>query len=193
MKEQVKNVLLSLIESKGNATTADVQHNLALQGINLTHLQVSKIITKDLKAQGIKNSIVTKWVRVPSEIETELKNLDATIPFSKKQLKQHLLNISIPKESVEKEFDSTFERLFEFAGTWNKENHKMYRLRLRGQHFSTTKLSVEVISEMHPSYIYNTIQSKYSKTLVKDCFRRDSEIYEMLRQYFLYDVKQVVQ
>ena len=193
MKEQVKNVLLSLIESKGNATTADVQHNLALQGINLTHLQVSKIITKDLKAQGFKSSLVTKWIGIPSEIETELKTLDIAYNYTKKQLKQHLLNIGISKESVEKEFDSTFERLFEFAGTWNKENHKMYRLRLRGQHFSTTKLSVKVISEMHPSYIYNTIQSKYSKTLVKDCFRRDSEIYEMLRQYFLYDVKQVVQ
>lgn len=89
------------------------------------------------------------------------------------------------------EFADVFENSdLDWTGQYNSENHKIYTTVQVGQHYSQSKGVVVDIKTMHPNHIYNTIKKKYNSLDLEDCFDSKTEIYQLLKAYFTYDIRQ---
>lgn len=101
--------------------------------------------------------------------------------ITKKNVKKVLdtYKIDYTKESLDVLFKTV-----QFTGNYTTENHKIYFYLPVGTHFSKTENNVVQIKDMHPNYIWNTIMQKYPKTPLEDCFKEDTEVFQLLKYYF---------
>jgi len=192
----IQDAIAQATKNKTYFTTTEVTKVMLNQGASITPFKVSQ----QLKDQGYYFEVIkgvrNYKARPSTKIEETLKLLVTTWDVSKlvtmKFVKNYLKQSGV-NDFTKDEFDYYFAKVgFEFANEYNKENHKLYRLRKEGTHFSNTEEDFVAIDNMHPNHIYNLIQTKYPNTLVKDCFTRSSEIFQLLKAYFLYDFKQTV-
>jgi hypothetical protein len=191
----IQDAIAQVTSNKTYFTTTEVTKVMSNQGVTLTPFKVSQ----QLKDQGYYFEViggVRHYKPRPStKLEETLRILVTTWDCSKlvtmKFVKNYLKQSGV--EFTNDEFNHYFIKLgFEFSGEYNKENHKLYRIRKDGTHFSKTEQDFVAIDKMHPTHIFNLIQQKYPNTLVKDCFTRSSEIYQLLKAYFLYNIRETV-
>lgn len=196
MLNEVKSAFASIVSHQGYATTSQIYKKLTQDGVKITPFQVSQTL-KEEKIYYVPGSNPRRWSKIltaKSQLKAELLNFitmwDHSKPVTTKVVRKYLgaQNVIYTK----KEFEYTFGDFFEFTGVYNRENHKQYRYRKPETHFSESKGEVMDINEMHPDHIYKTIQKKYPHVLVKDVFTRSSEIFQLLKAYFIYDIKMTI-
>ena len=189
----IQDAIAKVTLTKSDFTTTDIAKAMNEAGNSVSPYAVSQ----ELKTGGYYFKVINNVRRyypkptIESYLRTLILTWDSSKPLTMKFVKNYLKcnQVTFSKS----DFDHYFSKLgFEFTGQYNTENHKLYRVRKPGTHFSETSEEVVEIGNMHPNHIYNTILKKYSNILVKDCFTRSSEIYQLLKAYFLYDIKESV-
>ena len=193
LQEKVLEYFDELVKQEGAVTVEEVMKFLNQKGIKMTWLGVSKILVQSKCKHD--NGVIRRYYSLPDKklsvkdgIDMFLQVWDTSKPVTKKFVKTFLTENKIV--FTPEDFDYHFNKgNFEPNGEYNKENHKYYRVRRNGEHFSITEQETVEIHKMHPNYIYNIIQKKYPNTLLIDCFNRSSEVFQLLKAYFLYDIR----
>lgn len=118
---------------------------------------------------------------------------------------QHLVNNNrfITKTNLKsllhlQQFDlSNFKELFnqcsfEHNGNYTNDNHKIYTIVKKGQHFSKTKQKSVAITDIPKPYIVNTLFHKYETTTIGEVLSKstDEEVYQLLKALFTFEVRQ---
>lgn len=105
--------------------------------------------------------------------------------FTKKELKGRLKELNY--KFSDDEFNEVFKTssFFKWTGDHNTENHKIYRVEYSQDIEVDTGYKSLPISQMHPKYIEYIIRVKYPDKIVKECFDDKTEIYQLLKAYFL--------
>lgn len=133
------------------------------------------------------NPITTLSSKVLEDICTEL---EAThIHTTKTILKSKLRNLGYGLDDFKQVFDSMN---FVHTGKYTVDNHKIYKLVDDGQHLSQTKGTVMNIKDMNKNHILNTLNKQYRNVYLGDILDRTGEAYDLLKAFFTYDVRQVL-
>ena len=108
---------------------------------------------------------------------------------AKKELKSKGISFTLD------EFNNLFDELNLTKVSYNQENHLVYQIPASGIHISSTKDEAMDISTMAKPYLKNTIHKLFREVKVRQDFLDDpnSEIVQLLRAYFLYEVRKTVQ
>lgn len=133
------------------------------------------------------NPITTLSSKVLEDICTELEATNT--PITKTILKSKLRNLGYSLD----DFKSVFSSMnFVHTGKYTSDNHKIYKLVDDGQHLSQTKGAVVNIKDMNKNHILNTLNKQYRNAYLGDILDRTGEAYDLLKAFFTYDVRQVL-
>ena len=109
-------------------------------------------------------------------------------PITKTKLKTLVRNMGYPLANFQQVFDSLG---LTHTGQWTNDNHKIWAQVKLGQHFSKTKHQAIDIRTMPKPYLANAL--KKSKATVSEILANPSSSeHEMLKAYFMYDVRKLV-
>jgi len=202
LEKKYINIALDILKQKPTVTTKEVLTQVKSFDPLVTHWEVFLVLKSssllrydtenfafylnniDLQRPSKKGDLFVDFLlKSGSRLLFSNKNL------TKKNLRKHLLeNNVVFSEELEKKFQDFFSSLKD-TGRYTSENHKIYAFLGIDEHYSETDQKVVKIKDMHPNYIYNLIKKRYGQLDLEDCFKRNSEIYQLLKAYFTYDIR----
>lgn len=134
------------------------------------------------------NPVNTLSSKVLEDICAELETTN--VPITKTILKSKLRNLGYSLDDFKQVFDSMN---FVHTGKYTVDNHKIYKLVDDGQHLSQTKGEVMDILNMNKNHIFNTLLKKYKNVTLDYVLNTPvSEVADLIKAYFTWDVRQVL-
>lgn len=150
-----------------------------IQSLNLPKKLVKGVVHYDISSL---DNIITEDVVMKAV---------STLTAQGKQITKTNLKSELRKTYDISKFGDVFGKLnFIETGAYTLDNHKIYRFVAPGKHLSNTKGKEVDIKDMPKRYLVNAILDGYSSSKIENIFEGENELYQMLKAYFTYDVRQ---